>query len=136
MCLAHPVYRCFVLQFPFYDETVQVMYEKIMNDPLECPPTMPAEASMLLTSLLDKNPVTRMTDPNQIKRESFFSGIDWERLFKKQVKPPYVPSVTSTSDTSQIDPEFTSEIPEDQVAEPATRGSNDFENFTFVAEGK
>lgn len=46
-----------------------------------------------------------------MKRHRFFDGIDWELLFQKKVTPPYVPQVRGQDDTSQIDPEFTSEAP-------------------------
>ena len=113
------------------------MYQMIMNDTPQFPPTMAAEAVMLLEKLLDKNPATRLTDPNQIKRESFFTSIDWERLFKKQIAPPFVPSVSDPHDTSQIDPAFTNE----PAVDPATGAvssidQSDFEDFTFVADTK
>lgn len=41
----------------------------------------------------------------------FFQNIDWDGLLAKKVKPPFVPTIQSSSDVSNFDDEFTSEAP-------------------------
>lgn len=53
--------------------------------------------------MLDRNPKTRLgaTDKEQIKRDPFFEGIDWDRLYKKQYQPPI-----TEFENSDIEDEF------------------------------
>ena len=48
----------------------------------------------------------RLADPKKIKQHPWFAGIDWEKLEKKELKPPYVPPVKDASDVGMIDDEF------------------------------
>jgi hypothetical protein len=32
-------------------------------------------------------------DAEDVKRQAFFRGIDWDGLLKKKVRPPFVPSI-------------------------------------------
>ena len=44
-----------------------------------------------------------------IQSHPFFRSIDWELLERKQITPPYKPSVKSDRDLEHFDPQFTSE---------------------------
>jgi hypothetical protein len=35
-------------------------------------------------------------DAEDVKRQSFFRGIDWDGLLKKRVRPPFVPTIVRT----------------------------------------
>lgn len=45
----------------------------------------------VITRFLDVNPATRLVNIDEIRAHPFFHRIDWERLEKKKVLPPYVP---------------------------------------------
>jgi serine/threonine protein kinase len=49
--------------------------------------------------LLDRDPKKRLgggpNDAEDIKRHPYFADVDWDKLFKKQVKPPFKPKVVS-----------------------------------------
>ncbi|KAG9333557.1 hypothetical protein JZ751_011394, partial [Albula glossodonta] len=47
----------------------------------------------------------------EIKRHSFFSTIDWNKLFRREIKPPFKPAVARPDDTFYFDSEFTSRTP-------------------------
>lgn len=104
---------------PFYDENVQEMYRKILEDPLRFPDDVDKDARHLLTALLTRDPVNRMgsSGPAEIKAHPFFRDIDWKKLMAKKIQPPFKPSVESAIDTSNFDSEFTSEEPMDSVVE-------------------
>lgn len=123
---------------PFYSQDVQEMYRKIISDTLTFPDYVAEDARSLLSQLLDRNPERRLADPNVIKRHPFFSGIDWERLFQKQIRPPFIPAVANRHDTSQIDPSFTAEVPSYNIAGATaaplgTAEQQEFAGFTFAA---
>jgi len=67
----------------------------------------------------------------------FFNGIDWEKLEKKDIDPPFKPKVKNDIDTSQIDTAFTQEKPQDSLVENTLSDTaareNNFDGFTFVA---
>jgi len=47
----------------------------------------------LLLQLLERNPTKRLCMPDKIKAHPFFSSIDWDKLARKELPPPYVPPV-------------------------------------------
>lgn len=104
---------------PFYDENVQEMYRKILEDTLRFPDDIDRDARHLLTALLTRDPAKRMgfSGPAEIKTHPFFRDIDWRKLMAKKIQPPFKPSVESAVDTSNFDSEFTSEVPMDSVVE-------------------
>ena len=46
-----------------------------------------------------------------IKKHAFFSTIDWEKLMKRQLNPPFKPAVSRVDDAFYFDQEFTSKTP-------------------------
>ncbi|KDN46998.1 Pkinase-domain-containing protein [Tilletiaria anomala UBC 951] len=107
---------------PFYSEDVNEMYRKILQDPLRFGDEVRPDARSLLTLLLNRDPAQRLgsgqSGAEVIKAHPFFSKhIDWKMLLAKKVRPPFKPSVASAIDTSNFDPEFTSEVPTDSVVD-------------------
>lgn len=92
---------------PFYHEDVNVMYNKILHDPLQFPTDkriMPPAAQDLLTRLLDRRPEHRLgaKGAQEIKAHPFFHGIDWRKLLQRKYEPAFKPVLVSrqTSDPS------------------------------------
>lgn len=48
---------------------------------------------------------------NEIKTHPFFSTIDWDKLYHKQIEPPFKPAVSRADDAYYFDSEFTSKTP-------------------------
>jgi len=130
------VYEMIVGLPPFYSQDVQEMYQKIISDPLTFPPYVPPDAQEMLVRLLDRNPETRLADPREIKKCSFFASVNWDDVYNKRVVPEYIPPVSDSHDTTQIDSCFTDEAPSLDPDEPASvsvQDQKDFAGFTFVA---
>ncbi|KAJ3127589.1 hypothetical protein HK098_006118 [Nowakowskiella sp. JEL0407] len=127
---------------PFYSENTNLMYKKILHNPLIFPPGFSEKAQGLVRGLLDRDPVKRMgsgpEDADQIKKHSFFATVDWEKLMKKQVKPPFKPKVESETDVSNFDPIFTDAMPMDSLPNQSAPLSEtiqqNFKGFTYVDE--
>ena len=74
----------------------------------------------------------------EIKNHPFFTNhIDWQLLLAKKVQPPFKPDVSSAFDTSNFDPEFTSETPLDSVVDDSNMISatvqEQFAGFSYNA---
>jgi len=127
---------------PYYSEDVQLMYSKIMKEKLHFPKKMTEEAKSLITGLLERNPGDRLSDPEAIKRHPYFAGLDWDRLYRKELMAPYLPPVKDEKATNMISTEFTSEDAKMSLHEETNlKGAADqnqphIPDFTFVAPSK
>jgi len=122
---------------PFYSQDVQQMYSKIMTAKLHIPASITPEAKDLLEKLLERDPDKRLSNPDEIKAHPYFSDIDWEKLYSKNITPPFIPPVKSDNDTSQVDPTFTSEAPTLTYAGDSNLSNTlqqNFSGFTYVAD--
>lgn len=120
---------------PFYSQDVQDMYSKIMNDKLVFPPQVSSDARALLSALLERSPDKRLQDPKSIKNHGYFKGIDWEKIVRKEIDPPFVPDVKDATDTSCVDSEFLAETPKlsyEKDSHLTKMEQQNFEGFTFV----
>ncbi|ORY43143.1 kinase-like protein [Rhizoclosmatium globosum] len=128
---------------PFFsDENVNLMYRKILHNQLLFPIGFSREAEGLVRGLVERDPKLRLgagpTDALEIKQHPYFSNIDWPRLEKKQIMPPFKPVVESETDTTNFDPVFTIEMPADSLpnnSQPLSTFTQDyFQGFTFNHE--
>jgi len=125
---------------PYYSEDVQLMYSKIMKEKLHFPKKMSEEAKSLISGLLERNPSDRLSDPEAIRRHPYFAGLDWDKLYRKEIMAPYVPPVKDEKATNMISSEFTSEdakmsLHEDSNMKAAEQQPH-IPDFTFVAPSK
>uniref|UniRef100_A0A158P881 non-specific serine/threonine protein kinase n=1 Tax=Angiostrongylus cantonensis TaxID=6313 RepID=A0A158P881_ANGCA len=101
------MYEMMCGRLPFYSRDHQKLFELIMASELRFPSKLSAEAKQLLTGLLVKNPTQRLgggpDDALEVCQQPFFKSIDWEKLYRKEIEPPYKPSVQSETDTSYFD---------------------------------
>ncbi|ELP92263.1 protein kinase, putative [Entamoeba invadens IP1] len=127
------IYEMIVGIPPFYDDDVSIMYQKILKSQPHFPKNISYDAKSVIMGLLEKDPNDRLEGKDVIEME-WFKDIDFDKLLKKEVPPPWVPPVKSKTEISQIDEEF---IDEDAVDTPPNEGNtnnpdNTFEGFTFV----
>lgn len=127
---------------PFYSEDVNVMYRKILHDPLLFPVDVQYDARDLLVKLLQRDPKARLGSlargAADIKNHPFFTKhIQWDLLLAKKVQPPFKPGVVSAVDTSNFDPEFTSEPALDSVVDDghliSAANQEQFAGFSYTA---
>jgi len=123
---------------PFYSQNINIMYQKILNGELRFPETMSPDACSLLEGLLTRDPAKRFgSDFNVIKNHPFFADLDWDKLERKEIDPPFKPEVYGKEDTDQIDPMFTSEAAVDSLVESSALTGEEaaqFDGFTYVGE--
>ncbi len=69
-----------------------------------------------------------------IKHHSFFRSIDWDKMEKRQIKPPFKPKMKSKKDVANFDQEFTREDPVLTPINPElvkTINQEEFKGFSF-----
>jgi len=125
---------------PFYSQDVQQMYFKIMHAKLELPDSLDNNTKSILTGLLERDPMKRLADASAIKSHPYFAGLDWEKLLRKEIPPPYIPPVKDKNDTGMVDPAFTSERvtlsegSDESAGKISKESQKKFEGFTFIPE--
>ncbi|KAG0135024.1 kinase-like domain-containing protein [Tuber indicum] len=96
---------------PFYAEDTQQMYKNIAFGKVRFPrDALSLEGRNFVKGLLNRNPRHRLgatLDAKELKSHPFFNDVDWNELLRKNVIPPFKPTLSSETDTSNFDPEFT-----------------------------
>jgi serine/threonine protein kinase len=67
------------------------LFENIKHAQLDIPPYVSSAARDLIVKLLNRNPKKRLGSINgadEIKKHPFFKAIDWNKLYKRQYRPP------------------------------------------------
>jgi serine/threonine protein kinase len=127
---------------PFYDENVSAMYQNILKAPIRFPVGKASDAAeAFVKALLDRNPATRLgngaTDVEAVKAHPFFTGLDWKAVTARTVKPRWVPTIKSDTDTSNFDDSITSEaavlLLEDGAGVSA-EAQREFGGFSFTGD--
>ena len=72
---------------PFYNDNITVLYQNIQKGKLKIPKYLSKPAKNILLKMLHKEPNKRPTI-EQVKKDPFFSGINWELLGLKRYRPP------------------------------------------------
>jgi len=118
---------------PFYSQNEEQMYQKIMNAEIVIPQGFSAEVGDLIRKFLIRDPKTRLQHVEEIKSHPWFKTIDWKKLDRLEITPPFVPNVRSPDDVQNIDKEFLRENLEDDEADDpkANVKPDDFGGFTF-----
>lgn len=103
------IYEMVTGQPPYYSSNRQDLFEKIKHALPKLPNTLSKNIRNLLEMLFQKKPEERLGSDGaeKIKSHPWFQKVDWERIYNKQIIPPFVPVLQSESDTQNFDPEFT-----------------------------
>ncbi|XP_033000052.1 ribosomal protein S6 kinase alpha-2 isoform X1 [Lacerta agilis] len=123
---------------PFQGKDRKETMALILKAKLGMPQFLSTEAQSLLRALFKRNPSNRLgaglDGVEEIKRHPFFATIDWNKLYRKEIMPPFKPAVGRPEDTFHFDPEFTSRTPTDSPGvPPSANAHNLFRGFSFVA---
>ncbi|XP_045070117.1 ribosomal protein S6 kinase alpha-6 [Coregonus clupeaformis] len=123
---------------PFQGNDRNETMNMILKAKLGMPQFMSLEAQSLLRMLFKRNPANRLgagaDGVEEIKRHAFFSTIDWNKLYRTELQPPFKPAAGKPDDTFCFDPEFTAKTPKDSPGIPPSANAHQlFKGFSFVA---
>ncbi|KAA0203253.1 hypothetical protein HAZT_HAZT001282, partial [Hyalella azteca] len=104
---------------PFQGNNRKETMNLILKAKLGMPPYLSAEAQSLLRCLFKRNAANRLGaggwccpgGVESLKQHAFFAPIDFERLYNKELTPPFRPAVSRADDTFYFDSEFTARTP-------------------------
>lgn len=143
------MYEMIVGTPPFSGENTNAMYRKILYTDAQFPDFVTPVAQSLIKALLNRDSKLRLgsgaDDATPIKAHPYFASVHWDRLLKRQLKPPFKPNVESETDVSNFDPSFTDMEAETILDSPANGGGKsvmgksvlsktfqkEFEGFTY-----
>ena len=123
---------------PFTCKDRKQTMNQILRAKLRMPEFLSPEAQSLLRALFKRNPANRLgagpSGSNEIKLHPFFQKMEWHKLLKRELNPPFQPTVHS-DETYYFDKEFTSRTPKDSPGVPLSSNSGPdlFRGFSFVA---
>ncbi|RWS17163.1 ribosomal protein S6 kinase 2 beta-like isoform X1 [Dinothrombium tinctorium] len=123
---------------PFQGSNRKETMQQIMKAKLCMPQYLSPEAQSLLRCLFKRNPLNRLgSGPRggqEVKEHSFFQTIDFDKLYKKEVIPPYIPAVARNDNLFYFDKEFTTKPAEDSPGVPPSANAHElFRGFSFIA---
>ncbi|XP_033500931.2 serine/threonine-protein kinase N1b isoform X1 [Epinephelus lanceolatus] len=136
------IYEMLVGESPFPGDDEEEVFDSIVNDEVRYPRFLSTEAIGIMRRLLRRNPERRLgsgeKDAEDVKKQPFFRGVDWEALLQRKVPPPFIPTITGKEDVSNFDMEFTAEAP--ALTPPRERRTlsrkeqDHFKDFDYVSD--
>ncbi|KAL6259297.1 hypothetical protein P5V15_009215 [Pogonomyrmex californicus] len=120
---------------PFQGANRKETMTQILKAKLGMPHNLSSEAQALLRVLFKRNPANRLGSGGveEIKSHIFFATIDWDALYKKEIRPPFKPAIRE-DDAFYFDSEFTCKTPKDSPGVPPSANAHElFRGFSFVA---
>lgn len=104
----------------FYSENQEQMFNMIQKNPLKFPqnPKISNEGYDFILRCCIKNPKERLgskpdgsEDIELLKKHPWFKDINWDKLLKKEIDPPFIPHCDGEKYLNNFDPEFLEEAP-------------------------
>ncbi|XP_056617336.1 protein kinase C eta type [Triplophysa dalaica] len=127
---------------PFEAENEDDLFEAILNEEIIYASWLSASAVDILKGFLIKNPSRRLGcvavegGETAVTSHPFFAGIDWDKLNRRELEPPFKPRIKTSEDVNNFDPDFTQEDPTltpiDESLIPST-SQDEFQNFSFTS---
>lgn len=115
---------------PFYAENPLGIYEKILAGKVEWPKCIEGVAKDLIRKLLVIDRTKRIGNlkngADDIKNHKWFKGLDWEEVYHRRLRPPFVPKVSSAGDTSNFQEYSDEELEIDPVTDREAKVFEDF----------
>jgi serine/threonine protein kinase len=119
---------------PFYSKDRDKLFQNIKQGNIKFPVYLSKDAVSILQAFFTQDPEKRLGSEgtDKIKNHPFFKNIDWDSILAKKIKPPFIPRISSDSDTKYIDSEFTNLTPVDSYnPQDILDGDSDYKDFSY-----
>eukprot|EP00041_Stephanoeca_diplocostata_P023403 m.574780 g.574780 ORF g.574780 m.574780 type:complete len:780 (-) comp22283_c0_seq2:640-2979(-) len=98
---------------PFEADDDEELFSQILTSKVQYPAKLPPPARAFVDELLNRDPKTRLgcgpRGKDDIQKHAFFAGLNWDKLNKREIKPPFVPDIKNPKKAECFDDEFTNE---------------------------
>jgi len=88
---------------PFYDQDQLQLYKKILSGKIYWPSYVSEEAKNLIEQLITPDLTKRYGNlkdgANDIKQHNWFAGVEWDKVEKLGIAPPFIPEILTEGDT-------------------------------------
>jgi protein kinase A len=88
---------------PFYHENNALLYEAVLEGHIRYPSHFDPKAMDLIQKLCTSDVAQRYgamkNGAEDIKSHPWFVGVDWQKLYNRRIRPPYIPNVSGHGDT-------------------------------------
>ncbi|XP_074028168.1 ribosomal protein S6 kinase alpha-5 isoform X2 [Leptinotarsa decemlineata] len=115
----------------------QEISRRILRTTPPIPDSLGADVADFIKQLLVKDPRKRLgggeEDANELKRHSFFRGLDWDKLARKEIPAPFKPIIKNELDVSNFSEEFTAMPPTDSPSSVPVNYGKIFKGYSYVA---
>jgi classical protein kinase C beta type len=105
------VYEMLVGDSPFSGEDEDELFEQILRKNVTFPDFVQQPARQLITAFLNRDPTKRLgvgkSGEEDIRKHAYFATVNWEKLEKRQIEPPFLPTVKGKKEANNFDNEFT-----------------------------
>uniref|UniRef100_A0A8C5DTI9 Protein kinase C n=1 Tax=Gouania willdenowi TaxID=441366 RepID=A0A8C5DTI9_GOUWI len=136
------LYEMLLGHAPFEAENEDDLFESILTEDIVYASWLSTQAVDILRALLTKNPARRLGcvasegGENAVTCHPFFNCIDWDKLNRREIEPPFKPRIKAPEDVNNFDPDFTQEEPTlTPIDDPfiSTINQEDFRDFSFTS---
>ena len=115
---------------PFYADNPLGIYEAILAGKIAWPQAVGGLPKDLVRKLLVHDRTKRIGNlrngAEDVKTHKWFEELDWEDVFNKKLKPPFVPKVKSEGDTSYFEDYSDEDLEIEAVTERESKVFDDF----------
>ena len=118
---------------PFYNKNRKYMFHCIVHIRPTFPPHFSKPAQGLMNRLLEPDPARR-PQAAEIKAHAFFADLDFDKLYRKKLTPPFNPRVKNEMDIKFVPSNYHKLPPKESLAEPTGAGAcaaAEFKAFTY-----
>ncbi|XP_025411745.1 putative protein kinase C delta type homolog isoform X3 [Sipha flava] len=135
------LYEMLVGKSPFSGCDEDALFWSICNEQPQYPRYLSVDSKSVLVALLEKDATKRLGaleanhSADDVMRHAFFSSMDWCKLERRELEPPYMPRVYHPLDTHYFDKHFTKEKPRLTPVDKTILQSMDqsqFDGFTYT----
>ena len=92
---------------PFYDENPFGIYQLVLAGKVEFPRLVETHARDLVRKLLQADRAKRLGNlkagGDDLRKHKWFRGVDFDKIFRKELEAPFVPKTSGDGDTQQFE---------------------------------
>lgn len=127
-CLGLLMHEMISARHPFHGSSHYDTLRNMVTKPPTIDGRLSAPAALAVKAMLVKNPRARLCcreGISELKALPFFTPVDWDALYNKQIVMPYRPRLVNESDVSSFETTFTREKAIDSLVDPADKDAAD-----------